>query len=163
LIQFRKLVDIHRKFPQSNSRVYKIQQDMDSLLGRARALRSEHDQYIQVTALAMELTLYLTWSPLPKSNLNLTPAAAKLKKAFDNLPVRPCMFMDLASCPLMLGAVASDEGSEVRHWFVTRIRKAVQTFKSRGWQRPLEVLERAFTPDDGLASEFRALWREIDG
>ncbi|KAB5562774.1 hypothetical protein GE09DRAFT_1109664 [Coniochaeta sp. 2T2.1] len=162
LIQFRKLVDIHRKFPHSSYRVQQILQDRDSLLRRVRALRSEDDQYIQVTALAMELTLYLTWSPLPDSTLNLTPVAGRLWEAMNNLPVRPCMFMDLASCPLMLGAVAADEGSEVRDWFVTRIRKAVETLKSRGWRRPLEVLERAFTPDDGLVSRFRALWREID-
>jgi hypothetical protein len=79
------------------------------------------------------------------------------------LPVRPCLFMDLASCQLMLGAIAAREDSEVRAWFVARLRRAVTTLRSRGWERPLEILERGFVSNDGLVGRFRVLWKELAG
>ncbi len=107
----------------------------------------------------MELILHLSWFP---QETDLTPVAGELKDALCALPVRPCLFMDLSSCQLMLGAVAASEGSEVRAWFVARLRRAVVTLRSRGWKRPLEILERGFVSDDGLVARFRALWKEMD-
>ena len=62
----------------------------------------------------------------------------------------------------MLGAVAAGKGSQVRAWFVARLRRAVLALRSRGWIRPLEILEKCFVSDVGLVARFRALWQELD-
>lgn len=71
--------------------------------------------------------------------------------------------MELASCQLMTGAVAASEGSEVRGWFVARLRRAVVTLRSRGWERPLEIVEKGLASGDGLVARFRVMWQELDG
>jgi hypothetical protein len=70
--------------------------------------------------------------------------------------------MDLTSCQLMLGAVAEGKGSQVRAWFMARLRMAVLELRPRGWVRPLEILEKGFVSDVGLVARFRALWKELN-
>ncbi|OIW31260.1 hypothetical protein CONLIGDRAFT_713710 [Coniochaeta ligniaria NRRL 30616] len=161
LIQLRKSVDVrHSPSSRSDPRAGQIENDWNSLLCRARALRSQDNPYLQAASRSMELILHL--SPFPQQT-NFTLIAGELKDAWGALPVRPCLFMDLASCQLMLGAVAAGGDSEIRAWFVARMRRAVVRLRSRGWGRPLEILERGFVSDDGLVERFRVLWKELAG
>jgi hypothetical protein len=161
LVQLRKSIDTHRKFSTDSDVLAKeIEENWKNLLCQARALRFEDNPFVQATSLAVELILYLSW--FPQLEANLTLLASELKDALCRLPFRPCLFMDLTSCQLMLGAVAAGEGSQVRAWFVARLRRAVLALRSRGWVRPLEILEKGFVLDLGLVARFRALWKELD-
>lgn len=161
LIQLRRSIDDHRKCsPGSDVEAQSIETDWNSLLCQARALQSENDPFVQATSRAIELILYLSWRHKPEANLTLL--AGELKEALCRLPTRPCLFMDLTSCQLMLGAVAASEGSQVRAWFVARLRRSVLALRSRGWMRPLEILEKGFVSDMGLVARFRVLWKELD-
>jgi len=161
LVKLRKSIDTHRKSSSgSDVRAKEIEKNWNSLLCQARALRFEDNPFVQATSRAIELILYLSWYPQREANLTLL--ASELKEALCRLPVRPCLFMDLTSCQLMLGAVAAGEGSRVRAWFVARLRRAVLALRSRGWVRPLEILEKGFVSNVGLVAHFRALWKELD-
>jgi hypothetical protein len=179
---FRRSAAVYRDSLIHSSR---LTDEWNELLSSARALRvdcdvpSEGDIYLQLTSLALELLLHLTFSPhisppfiLPSppgiQPQNLTCLATQLKESFLNLLVRPCMFMDLVSIPLLLGAVAADAdggNTETEQWFVGRIRRAVRTLKDRGWERPLGVVVEGvcLVPEDRVVERFRGIWRELDG
>lgn len=162
LIRFPKAADLHIKsLSHPDDWTTQIAPQQNSLLHQIQTLRLQHgdDPYLRASCLSMELILYLS---CPYPGMDLTSTAGELRDALSALPVRYCLFMDLVSCQLMLGAVAANEGSEVREWFVARIRRAVTTLRSRGWERPLEVLEKGFVSDNGLVARFRELWREVD-
>jgi hypothetical protein len=161
LIHLRKSIDVYCS-TRTGSDLWaeEIEKDWNNLLCQARHLRLEDDQFIQATSLAIELILYLSWCPQQERNLTLL--ACELKEAWCRLPVRTCMFMDITSCQLMLGAIAAAESSQVRAWFVAKLRRAVQSLRSRGWVRPLEILEKGFESNVGLVVRFRALWKELD-
>ena len=161
LVQLRKLIDTHHKSSSdSNVQGNEIEKIWNSVLFQARALRFDDNPYVQATSRAIELILCLSWHPQLESNIVVL--AGELKKALCRLPIRPCLFMDLTSCQLMLGAVAADEGSRDRAWFVAKLRRAVLVLRSRGWVRPLEILENGFVSDARLVARFRALWKELD-
>jgi hypothetical protein len=161
LIQLRNSIDTHYK-SSSGSDVHaeEIEKNWNSLLCQAQNLRFEDNPFVQATSRAIELILYLTWGTQLEANLTLL--ASELKEVLCRLPIRPCLFMDLTSCQLMLGAIAADEGSQVRAWFVARLRRAVLVLRSRGWVRPLEILENGLVSDERLVARFRALWKELD-
>ena len=162
LIRLRKSIAAHRKAPSDSAiRAKGLEADWYDLLFRARALQTSNNPYVLAASRAVELVLYLSW--YPERETNLTYLATELKEALCGLPVRPCLFMDLTSCQMMLGAIASVEGSETRAWFVARMRNAVVTLRSRGWERPLEILEQGFAADEGMGARFRTLRRELDG
>lgn len=160
VIRFRQTIDAHRTAPDLVTRVINLEEDCKNLLSLARTLQSNDNPYIQAVSYATELILYL--SCYPSLEANLTLLANGLRDALCRLPVRPCLFLNLTSCQLMLGAVAAGEGSETRAWFVAMLRRAVSTLRSRGWERPLEILERGFAAGVGLVDRFRALWKELD-
>lgn len=163
VIQLRNSIDVYRKSaPNLGDSARHIETTWQDLLRQARALRSSTNPFVQVTSRALELLLRLSWSSRPAAE-DLTLLAGELRAAISQLPMRPCMFMDLTSSQLMLGAIAAAEGSEVRAWFVARLRRAVSTLRDRGWPRPLEIIERGFVTDVPLVDEFRTLWRELDG
>lgn len=171
LVRLRKSIDDHRKYQLGPAFVTgQIEEPLNRLLHQARALRvvddddNNNNPIMQATSRAIELTLYLSWRPQPRAAANdLTPIATELKEALCRFQIRPCSYMDLTSCPIMLGAIAADQGSQTRAWFVTRLKKAVLGMRSRGWDNPLEILKKGFTlSDSGLMTEFRALWKELD-
>lgn len=62
----------------------------------------------------------------------------------------------------MVGAVAAEQGSDARAWFVDRVTRSVRWMQNRGWNEPLSLLEqKALDGDMGLMPQFRALWREL--
>lgn len=162
LIQLRKSIDCYNGSSSGTGiGAEEIGKDWDTLLYEARELRLEDDPFVQATSWAIELILYLSWGV--KSEANLTFLAGELKEALCRLSLRPCMFMDLTSCQLMLGAIAASEASNLRAWFVARLRMAILALRSRGWAHPLKVLEGAFFSYGWIESHFRALWEELDG
>ncbi|RDW57977.1 hypothetical protein BP6252_13388 [Coleophoma cylindrospora] len=161
LVQLRKSIDTHRNSSSaSDVQAKEIEESWNGLLYQARALRYEDNPFVQATSRAIELILYLSWYPRLEASISLL--ASELKEELCRLPVRSCLFMDLTSCQMMLGAIAAGEGSQVRAWFVARLRRAVLTLRSRGWVRPLEILEAGFPSHVGLVARFRALWKELD-
>ena len=161
IVQLRNLIEAHYSLnSESGNRAKEIETNWNLLLNQVRALRLEDSPVFQATSLAMELILYLSWdTPL---QTNLTHLASELKEALHRLPFRPCLFMDLTSCQLMLGAIAAGEGSHIRAWFVARLRRAVLVLRCRGWARPLEILEKSFMPSSNLKARFTMLWNELD-
>ena len=161
LIQLRDLIDTHRQSSSgSNVRVKEIETNWNDLFFQARSLRLEDNPFVQATSRAIEMILFLSWYPQQEAKLRLL--VSELKEALCRLPVRPCLFMELTSCQMMLGAIVAGEGTQVRAWFVARLRRAVLALRSRGWDRPLEILEKGFVSNVGLVARFRDLWKELD-
>lgn len=161
LTQLQKSIDRHRNYPPgSDVEAKQIEEVWNSLLCQTRALRLEDNPFVQATSRAIELILYLSWFPHLEGNFTLL--ANELKEVLSGLPMRPCLFMDITSCQLMLGAVAARKGSQTRAWFVAKLRTAVLALRSRGWVQPLEILEKGFVAEGVLVSRFRALWKELD-
>jgi hypothetical protein len=133
-----------------------------SLLRQAQDIRasSKSDPHIQTASLALQLALHFAWPSDPE--VDLTALASELKEARCRLPIRPCMFMDLTSSQLLLGATASDPDSSTRLWFVTKLKAAAHLLRSRGWQQPLRILERALPSYTFLVRRFKTLCCELD-
>jgi hypothetical protein len=130
------------------------------LLCQARAFRVNDDPYIQATTRAFEIVIHLSWRK--QSEIDLTSLASELKEALCRLQHRPCSYMNLTSCQLMIGAIAAEKGSQTRAWFVALLRSAVLALRSRGWDDPLEILKKGFVYESGLMTSLRSLWIELD-
>lgn len=94
-------------------------------------------------------------SALLKPNLNRL--ADELKQSLEQLPMRPCAYMDLTSCQLIVGAVVADNGSGTRNWFMDKLTGAARAMQSRGWSDPFSILEKGLRSDIDLMEWFRPL------
>ncbi|KAK3692007.1 hypothetical protein B0T22DRAFT_634 [Podospora appendiculata] len=166
LVRLQDSIAVHRSTsstgPDVTREAKEIKQKWNTLLCLTRALRLESkNPFVQATSRAIELVLHLSWPSSGASRTDLTPLASELKQALCQIPVRPCLFMDLTSCQLMLGAIAAAEGSEVKAWFVGRMTRAALALRSRGCVRPLDILDKGFVSDVPLVARFRGLWKEL--
>ncbi|KAF9892985.1 hypothetical protein FE257_012396 [Aspergillus nanangensis] len=164
VIHLRKQIDSHHLHPLDPPSVAReIEEPLSQLRYKVRALRTIDDLYVQSTARAIELVLYLLW-PSQSSGAHLTLLAGELKEAICRLPIKGCSYMNLTSFPLMIGAVAADEDSLPRRWFVDRLAREVRAVQLRGWKRPFGGLqEKLGGESSGLMGRFDALWRELQG
>ncbi|OOG00435.1 hypothetical protein ASPCADRAFT_187 [Aspergillus carbonarius ITEM 5010] len=136
-----------------------IEEPLARLHFETRALRLDGGAPIDAAARTIELVLYLLW-PSP-SEAHLTLLAAELKDAICRFPIKCCYYMSLTSFQLMVGAIAAEEGSLTRAWFVDQLATAVRAMHLRGWDEPLSLMQRRATSDIGLNGRLRALWREL--
>lgn len=161
LVQWRNSINPYRKYQLGpNSTTKEIEEPLARLHCDARALRVEEDPYVQATSRAIELVLYLSWPP--QVRVDLTLLASELKEDLSQLQVRPCVYMDLTSFHLMIGAISADKGTQTRAWFVGKISRVVLAMRMRGWGEKLRVLERGLTSDTSLRPQLKALWKEIN-
>ncbi|PWY94396.1 hypothetical protein BO94DRAFT_581790 [Aspergillus sclerotioniger CBS 115572] len=160
VIQLRELMEFRH---QHQFDAYFIAREIEEPLARLhyelRALRVESDAQVDAAARAIELVLYLLWPS--SSGAHLTLLAAELKDAICRFPIKCCYYMNLTSFQLMVGAIAAEEGSLTRAWFVDRLARAVRVMHFHGWNEPLGIMQRKLTTDVGLNGRFRALWREL--
>ncbi|KAL5340181.1 hypothetical protein BJX70DRAFT_361777 [Aspergillus crustosus] len=162
--ELRKVIESQHTHPFSAiSIAEKIEEPLAILHYEARGLRSTENLYIDAASRALELVMYVLWPT--QSGAHLTYLAGGLRNTITRFPIKGCSYMDLSSFQLMIGAVAADKGSAARAWFVDRISRAVRWMQARGWQEPLELLEKRFAVEGnaGLVGRFRALWRELSG
>ncbi|RAL03760.1 uncharacterized protein BO80DRAFT_462447 [Aspergillus ibericus CBS 121593] len=136
-----------------------IEEPFASLHYEARALRVDSNAQVDATARAIELVLYLLWPSTSAAHLTLL--AAELKDAICRFPIESCYYMNLTSFQLMIGAIAAEEGSLVRAWFVDRLVTAVRAMYLHGWEEPLSLMQGKLVSEIGLNGRFRALWREL--
>ena len=130
------------------------------LLNEARSFQGDQSPFVQATAFAIELIIHMFWSS-HQEKIDPTLVASRMKEALCRLQIRPCSYMDLTSCHFMIGAIASDERSQARTWFVSKLRRAVRALRARGWENPLDIVERGFVPDLNLSIRLKALWEEV--
>ncbi|KAL4783807.1 hypothetical protein BJX76DRAFT_348264 [Aspergillus varians] len=162
VVELRSVIDAHHQHPLD---VTAIAQEIEEPLARlhyeTRALRAPDNLHIDAAARAVELTLYLLWPS--QSGAHMTLLAGELKDVMSQFPIKPCPIIDLTAFQLMVGAVAADEGSVVRSWFLGRILGAVRWMQGRGWDDPLCVLKKRFQgeADVGLTGLFKAFWRAL--
>lgn len=134
----------------------------NALLRRARELQTYENTIIRATCFGVELVLHISQHYYGcELRPNLTDTAAGMKEALSKSTNRRCFYMDLTSFHLMIGAITAEEGSQTKAWFIDKLRRAVLAVEARGWERPLEVLEKGLVLDEDLASSLRALWHEI--
>ncbi|KAJ5272407.1 hypothetical protein N7478_007532 [Penicillium angulare] len=160
VIQLRKLIDSHHQYHFDDTFVAReIEEPLAKLHYEARDLRDENNSQIDSVGRTIELILYLLWPS--QSAAHLTLLAEELKGAICRYPFKRCVVMDLTSFQLMIGALAADKGSDTRMWFMDKISMAVQFMQVRGWERPLEILERRSLLEAGLMDRFRGVWQEL--
>ncbi|RYC59100.1 hypothetical protein CHU98_g7107 [Xylaria longipes] len=163
LARWMQEINASRKYPQKSDFIMEhIMQPMHDVLSQARAIRAEGSPALQASCIAVELIIWLSWSSQPGA-INLTAVASELKDAIYASQFRPCCYSDLTSCQLMLGAMAADEGSPTRAWFMDRLRSAWQMVKSRGCSDVTDILERNMIFKTSLEAQFESLWMELDG
>lgn len=122
---------------------------------KTRMLQSHDNSYVRATAKAAQLILNL--SSAPKTGGGAEALATELKDALCQLPGRSCVYMDMTSCHIMIGAIAAERGSETETWFVKKLRPGVKTMQSRGWGDPFGFLERTFMADLDMLQQLRGL------
>ncbi|KGO69002.1 Protein of unknown function DUF3468 [Penicillium italicum] len=161
VIQLQKMIDSHHQHRLEPTLVAReIEEPLAQLHYEVRALRAFDDVYVQATARAIELVLYLLWPS--RSGAYLTLLAGELKEAICRFPIKGCSYMNLTSFPLMIGAIAADEDSLPRAWFVDRLAREVRAMQLRGWNRPLSLLQNKFNNNkSSLIGRFQALWHEL--
>ncbi|KAJ5850883.1 hypothetical protein N7455_010739 [Penicillium solitum] len=161
VIQLQKMIDSHHQHQFDATLVAReIEEPLAQLHYEVRALRAIDDVYVQATARAIELVLYLLWPS--KSGAYLTLLAGELKETICRFPIKGCSYMNLTSFPLMIGAIAADEDSLPRAWFVDRLAQEVRAMQLRGWNRPLSLLQnKYYNNESSLMGQFKALWHEL--
>ncbi|KAJ5382825.1 hypothetical protein N7517_000736 [Penicillium concentricum] len=160
-IQLQKTIESHHQHQFDPTMVArKIEEPLSQLHYEVRALGAVDDVYVQATARAIELVLYLLWPS--RSGAYLTLLAGELKEAISRFPIKGCSYMNLTSFPLMIGAIAAEEDSLPRMWFVDRLAREVRALQLRGWNRPLSLLQNKYNNNkSSLMERFQALWCEL--
>ncbi|KAI0858865.1 hypothetical protein F4860DRAFT_287598 [Xylaria cubensis] len=162
LAQWMQEMGTSRKYPQTSDFIIEsIMQPMQDMLAQARAIREDGSPTIRSACITIELIIFLSWSS-PQGAINLTAVAKELKEAICAKQFRPCHYVELTSCQLMVGAIAADEGSSTRAWFMNRLKSAWQMVKSRGCNDAMEILEKNMVIETGLQAQFKSLWMELD-
>ncbi|KAI1271090.1 hypothetical protein F5Y07DRAFT_393013 [Xylaria sp. FL0933] len=162
LARWMRRVNTSRECPQSSSFIMEhIMQPMHDILSQTQALRAGTDATLRASCIAVELIIYLSWGS-PNGAVDLTTVASELKEAIYASQFRPCCYSDLTSCQLMIGAMAADEGSPVRAWFIGRLKGAWRVVKSRGCSDVMDILERNMRFKTSLNTRFKSLWMELD-
>ncbi|KAH8692345.1 hypothetical protein BGW36DRAFT_304164 [Talaromyces proteolyticus] len=158
LIALKRSIDSHQ--PDSE---YEIDASIANLHNKVQALlKKNHNEFVWATAQTIELIIYLLW-PLQQGSQsnNLNILAEKLKETLEKWLVKPCPYMDLTSCQLIIGAIAAKSGTSTRTWFVNKLTNAARAMRSRGWNDPFEVLEMGMKADRHMATWFRILSSEF--
>lgn len=162
LAHWMQAIDASQKHPQKSDFLMEhIMQPMCDILSQARAIRPDGSPSLQAACITVELIIYLSWSPLPGA-INITAVASELKEAICASQFRPCYYFDLTSCQLMIGAIAADEGSPTRAWFMDRLKRAWGMVKSHGRDAATDILEKNMLFKISLQTQFKSLWMELD-
>jgi hypothetical protein len=138
-----------------------------------RAIRARYadNPAVRVASGGLEILLrLLSSSPSPLLPPPAPPASTRLARLADELrfdveaqPVQPCVYMDMTSCTIMLGAIAAAPGSATRAWFVDKLRRVYTAMRDRGWDNPLRIVEGLLSqPDSGLIGHIKSLWAEVE-
>ncbi|KAI0426241.1 hypothetical protein F5Y09DRAFT_71434 [Xylaria sp. FL1042] len=162
LARWMTRIEASRRCPQKSDFIMEhIMQPMHDILSQAQTLGTDANATLQASCITVELIIYLSWGSL-NGVVNLTTVASELKEAICASQFRPCCYSDLTSCQLMIGAMAADKGSQVRAWFIDRLKSAWRVVKSRGCNDVMDVLERNMTFRTSLKTRFKLLWMELD-
>lgn len=165
VIRLRRCIDAYQTNQLSTSSIIAtdIEESLAALCREARALHADDNPSVQAAARSIELVLRLSWPAQPgvDQDQDLTLLADELKEAWCRFPIRPCAYMELTSYQFIIGAVAASEYSPTRAWFVARLQRLVKGMQVRGWNEPLEVLDRGFASDPVLLRRFQSLCKEI--
>ncbi|KAF5602778.1 hypothetical protein FPCIR_1741 [Fusarium pseudocircinatum] len=132
--------------------VHCLQLKVDTLLGsQEHYIRSLHD--------SLQLFLSLLW-PIEGRRL-LDIKAENLKYALLQPHIRLCSSMQLLVWQLFVGAAAAEPASEVRYWYIIRLREVVSSMRIGGQDVAMETLATVFAPDAQLLKKFKTVWEEV--
>ncbi|EGU74901.1 hypothetical protein FOXB_14581 [Fusarium oxysporum f. sp. conglutinans Fo5176] len=132
--------------------VHRLQLKVDTLLGsQEHYIRSLHD--------SLQLFLSLLWPIEERRSLDIK--AENLKYALLQPHIRLCSSMQLLVWQLFVGAAAAEPASEVRSWYVIRLREVVSSMRIGGQDVAMETLTAVFAPDARLLEKFKAVWDEV--
>jgi hypothetical protein len=133
---------------------------------RATRARYADNPAVRVASGGLEILLRLlsaSPSPLPPASTRLARLADELRADVEAQPVQPCVYMDMTSCTIMLGAIAAAPGSATRAWFVDKLRRVYTAMRDRGWDDPLRIIDSLLSqPDAGLIGLIKSLWVEVE-
>lgn len=132
--------------------VERLRLKIDTLLGTQESyVRSLHD--------SLQLYLLLLWPTEEHDRLGLL--AEDLKFALLQPHMRLCASMKVLVWQLFLGIAASEPLSEVRSWYITRLREVLSSMNIVGLDMAMETLTQAFPPDARLSNKFATVWQEV--
>lgn len=126
---------------------------------KCRLHEGHSNPFVRATVKAAQIILHLS-SPPDADQSQIPTLADELKHELSQLPVRSCWCMELTSCQIIVGAIASARGSATRAWFFDKLRNGVNTMRNRGWEDAFGFLERVLATDADMSSRLGALWRE---
>ncbi|QPC70545.1 hypothetical protein HYE68_001297 [Fusarium pseudograminearum] len=132
--------------------VERLQLEIDILLGSL-------DNYVHSLHEALQLYLLLLW-PVKEPD-HLHGLAEGLRHALLQPFMRLCASMELFVWQLFVGATAAEPSSEVRSWFITRLREVSSSMTGLGQGVVIGTLTHAFTPDARLLQRFAVIWQEV--
>ncbi|KAG4263042.1 hypothetical protein FPRO04_13291 [Fusarium proliferatum] len=75
--------------------------------------------------------------------------------------IRLCSSMQLLVWQLFVGAAAAEPASEVRSWYVIRLREVVSAMRIGGQNVAMKTLAAVFAPDARLLEKFKTVWDEV--
>ncbi|KAF3025614.1 hypothetical protein E8E14_012738 [Neopestalotiopsis sp. 37M] len=164
LVEVLKSIDeVQAALPSQTSGLKELEIDrrVRDILRQARALRANDTPCVCITATTVELILSLSW---PQHDLAVEGAATaeEMRQALGRFCVRPCCYADLTSGYLMIGAIAADEGSETRQWFISRLKDSLASVRADG--SPIdttEALKAEFVDKVGSMLYSNVLWNDI--
>ncbi|KAG9258715.1 uncharacterized protein F5Z01DRAFT_215342 [Emericellopsis atlantica] len=160
VVLLRGMVHLHRQNGYRRDEVEAIAEVSEIIQQRTLVLEAHSNPYVRCTTKANRLLSTLSW-PLEVDESACASLADELKAEMESLPGRSCLYMDLTSCQIIVGAIASAPGSASRAWFIDKLSRGVRGMQRRGWNNAYELLETALGNDEDLLERFATLWAEI--
>lgn len=136
-----------------------IGERVDGLQGEIDTLLQNSGPHIRAWASALRIFVFLSWPP--KLAVCFRDLAERLRDMLAAPGIRLCSSIDMTVWQFFVGAVASEEGSDTRIWFTTRVRKMFSPMHVREWKTVMGVLEKGFGPDIQLMERFQRVWDEV--
>ncbi|KAM0250819.1 hypothetical protein ACHAP5_002036 [Fusarium lateritium] len=134
------------------SEVARLQLQINTLMGC-------QENYVRSLHGSLQLFILLLWPTEKASRLEVL--AGELKLALLQPHMRLCSSMHLLVWQLFVGATAAKPMSEVRSWYIARLREVLTSLSMGGQATAMETLMESFAPDKHLLEKFKAVWREI--
>jgi hypothetical protein len=160
VVLLRGMVRLHREHGYRRDEVDAISELSDIIRQRALELGAHANPYARCTAKANLLLSLLSW-PLQVDEEACASLADELKAEMEVLPGRSCVYLDLTSCQIIVGAVASAPGSVSRVWFIDKLSRGVRGMQQRGWDNAFGLLETTLGNDKDLLQRFADLRAEL--
>ncbi|KAK2595408.1 hypothetical protein QQS21_006882 [Conoideocrella luteorostrata] len=147
-----------RLLPSQAQDISNLATSLENSIDIMPKVKSSH---LQALEHALRLYLHILWPPPLSLDRKLHCLVDHLKQSLHEPKIRLCSAMNLTVWQLFVGTVAAGGHSEMREWFIWRLKRIFSAMGIYAWERLLVLFGKTFMPDRTLLMKFKRVWEEI--